>query len=241
VTAVQKAVLLAAGRGKRLGALTDSEPKPLLRVAGEPILHRIIAGLAAGGVAEIFVVTGYRAEQLESATGDGSRWGLSIRYARQEPLDGTARAVQLVREQLGDEPFFVGWGDIVVGEANYARVLDAAKPGSAVVAVNMVDDPSAGGAVYVDEAWQVTRIVEKPAPGTSTTNWNNAGLMVLPPQAWPFLDGLTVSDRGEYELPRALAAMVEAGVPALAVPIDGPWFDIGTPESLEAARRYFSG
>lgn len=236
---VDQAVLLAAGRGTRLGDLTRETPKPLLEVGGEPIIFRIIRGLAAAGVCDVTVVTGHLAERLEAALGDGSHLGLTLRCVRQERLDGTARAAALARPFLRPGPFFAGWGDIVVEAGNYARVIEGARLTGAAIAVNEVDDPWAGAAVYVDETMRVLRMVEKPPPGSSTTRWNNAGLAVLPPATWDEVERLEPSARGEYELPQAIAALVAGGYPVVAVPIEGPWFDIGTPESLAAARRYF--
>ena len=237
---VTRAVLLAAGRGSRLGALTENFPKGLIEVGGSPILHRIIAGLADANVSDITVITGHAAAALESATGGGDRWGVKLTFLRQRDLDGTARALTLAREQLAGESFFMGWADVAVEAANYRQVIETAGSESAI-AVNSVEDPSAGGAVYVDADFRVTRIVEKPPPGTSTTPWNNAGLVVLTPQIWPFVERLAPSARGEYELPEAMAAFVEARNLVRAVPIEGPWFDVGTPESLAAARAHFDG
>lgn len=239
MTPVTKAVLLAAGRGSRLGPLTDTFPKALLQVGGEPILHRIIDALAAAGVTDVAVVTGHAAAALERETGNGERWGVRLRYFRQEALDGTAAATSLAREDVGDAPFFVGWGDIVVAAGNYARVLDAGRETGSALAVNQVDDPFAGAAVYVNDRGFVTRLVEKPPKGTAQTRWNNAGLAVLSPAIWPFIDGLQPSERGEFELPQAIASFVAASHRLKAVPIEGPWFDIGTLESLAAARGEF--
>jgi dTDP-glucose pyrophosphorylase len=236
---ITRAVLLAAGRGARLGELTRRFPKAMLQVGGQPILHRIIAALASEGVSEITIVTGHEAAALERATGAGETWGTRIRYRRQRELNGTAGAVSLARDHLGDAPFFCGWGDIVVDAANYGRVLSAASGGDGALAVNEVDDPAAGAAVYVDDRGYVTRIVEKPAPGTSATHWNNAGLAVLPAAIWKYIDVLEVSPRGELELPQAIAAFVAEGGRLKAVPIQGKWFDVGTPENFEAARRHF--
>lgn len=238
--AVERAVLLAAGRGTRLGDLTRDIPKPLLEVGGRPIIFRIIEGLAEAGVRDVTVITGHLAEALEVALGNGSRWGVTLRCIRQERLDGTARALALARPFLRDSPFFVGWGDIVVETSNYARILEAGASAGAAIAVNEVDDPWAGAAVYVDGAMRVLQMVEKPPRGSSTTSWNNAGLAVLPPAIWDEIGRLEPSARGEYELPQAVAAFVAAGHPVVAVPIEGPWFDIGTPECLAEARRYFA-
>lgn len=236
---IELAVLLAAGRGTRLGGLTQTIPKPLLEVGGRPMIFRILEGLAGAGVRDVTVITGHLADVLETALGDGGRWGVALRCVRQELLDGTARAAALARPFLRERPFFVGWGDIVVEAANYPRVIEGAGQNGAAIAVNEVDDPWAGAAVYVDAAMRVLRVVEKPPKGTSPTRWNNAGLAVLPPAIWDEVDRLEPSARGEYELPQAVAALVAAGHPVVAVPVEGPWFDIGTPENLVAARRYF--
>lgn len=240
MSSVSQAVLLAAGRGARLGSLTTDFPKAMLDVGGEPILHRIISGLATSNVQDITIVTGHCAGILESGTGDGSRWGIRIHYVRQASPDGTARALALARPSLREEPFFVGWGDILVDPTNYARVVSAGASGGGALAVNEVDDPHSGGAVYVDDQSNVTRLVEKPPEGTSTTHWNNAGLFVLPQSTWSFVERLEPSVRGEYELPQAIANFIAAGNTLTAVPISGPWFDIGTPENLAAARAHFA-
>lgn len=231
-----KAVLFAAGRGTRLGALTANVPKPLLPVAGRPIIVHILDGLRRAGIEEIAIVTGYLAEMIETELGNGEASGLSLRYIRQEQSDGTARALNLARQWLGDERFFFGWGDILVRPENYRSVIKAARLADAAIAVNQVDDPWAGGAVYMDGANVVQRIVEKPAKGASATRWNNAGFGVLGPGIWPEVDRLGPSERGEYELPRAIAALVESGARVVAVPVEGEWFDIGTPQDLERAR-----
>ncbi len=239
MTVVEKAVLLAAGRGTRLGALTERLPKPLLSVGGRPIIVHILDGLFRAGIRDVTIVTGYLAEMVEAELGNGAGSGMEIRYVRQEKLEGTARALCLAREPLGDATFFVGWGDILVRPENYRAIVRASRLADAAIAVNEVGDPSLGAAVYLDEAMNVQRIVEKPGPGTSTTRWNNAGLAVLGPNIWPFIDALEPSERGEYELPQAVAALVASGARVVAVPIQGPWFDIGTPENLEAARAAF--
>ncbi len=158
---------------------------------------------------------------------------------QQETLDGTARALELARDWLADEQFFAGWGDILVRPENYRRLIRSARLADAAIAVNEVVDPWAGAAVYGDESGVVQRIVEKPAKGTSTTRWNNAGLNVLGPSVWAEIDRLQPSERGEFELPQAVAALVAGGARVMAVPVEGEWFDVGTAEDLERARAEF--
>ncbi|MCC6387504.1 MAG: nucleotidyltransferase family protein [Dehalococcoidia bacterium] len=235
---IERAVLFAAGRGARLGEITATTPKPLLTVGGRPVIVRALDGFARAGIREVVVVTGYLGEQVEAELGNGEACGMRLSYVRQATPDGTAKALLLARDALGEGPFAWAWADIVVPSEAYRAVVRAALADGAL-AVNEVDDPAEGAAVYVADGF-VTRIVEKPAPGSSTTRWNNAGVGVLGPAAWEHVAALEPSPRGEYELPRAIAAMVAAGARLRAVPVEGPWSDIGTPASLAAAREHYA-
>ena len=135
------AVVLAAGRGTRMGALTAATPKPLLPVAGRPMIEHVLRGFAGAGVRRAVIVTGYLGEQIEAALGDGAQLGLELAYCRQERADGTARALLLAESLLGREPFVVSWGDILVPPAFYRRVRrppSRARPCDAQLAVNEV-------------------------------------------------------------------------------------------------------
>ncbi len=225
-----------------MGALTEATPKPLLTVAGQPIIARVLAGLARGGVRRAVVVTGHLGAQIEAALGDGHALGLSLAYRRQERPDGTARAVLLAAADVGAAPFVVSWGDILVPTAFYGELLAAyaRQPCDALLAVNAVDDPWRGAAVYVDAQWRVERLEEKPPRGTSTTRWNNAGIMAFAPLVFDYARRLAPSARGEYELPQAAAQMVGDGRDVRAVPVRGPWSDVGTPADLAAAQALFA-
>lgn len=235
---IDRAVVLAAGRGTRLGGLTGSIPKPLIDVAGQSALTRVLDGVAGAGIHRVALITGHGFQAVEDAVwGYG---GLSLEFIRQEELDGTGGAIRLARGFTHDEPFMFAWSDVVVAPVNYAAVLVAADDGDSVIAVNHVDDPASGAAVHVDEEGWVTSIEEKPPPGTAATNWNNAGIGILNPSIWPHVDALEPSPRGELELTDAMSALLtEERI--RAVPVRGYWFDIGTPEGLEAARTAVAG
>jgi UDP-N-acetylglucosamine diphosphorylase / glucose-1-phosphate thymidylyltransferase / UDP-N-acetylgalactosamine diphosphorylase / glucosamine-1-phosphate N-acetyltransferase / galactosamine-1-phosphate N-acetyltransferase len=236
------AVVLAAGRGTRMGVLTAATPKSLLAVAGRPIIEHVLGGFAAAGVRRAVVVTGYRGDAIEAALGNGARLGMEIAYRRQEHADGTARAVLLAEALVGGAPFALSWGDVLVPRGFYAELIEAfaRRPCDAQVAVNEVDDPWRGAAVYVGRDGRVERLVEKPAAGTSTTHWNNAGVLMLTALVFDYARRLPASPRGEYELPQALAQMVRDGCDVRAVPVRGPLSDVCTPEDLHAAQELFA-
>jgi NDP-sugar pyrophosphorylase family protein len=233
------AVILAAGRGTRMGTLTANVPKPLLVLRGRPIIDHILSGLRAAGIREAVVVTGYLAAEIERHLGSGEALGMKLSYRRQAPAEGTARALLLARDAIRDEPFLLSWGDIVIEPGQYAALLEDYRgvPCDALLSVNATDDPWQGAAVYVDEHWRVTRLLEKPPRGSSPTPWNNAGIFVLRPVVLAYAGRLGPSARGEYELPQAIAAMIGDGRDVRAYPLRGFWSDLGRPEDLAAAER----
>lgn len=243
---VRRAVILAAGRGTRMGALTADTPKPLLRLAGRPLLEWILEGLQAAGVNHCLIVTGYLAGKIEDYFGQGGSMGLTIDYLRQETPDGTGRALHLARDWAAGEPLFMSYGDIIVPAAHYRAMAEAwrERPCDLMLSLNAVDDPCAGAAVYVEdpsgELPRVRSIIEKPPRGTSTTPWNNAGIFIFSPLIFDYTARLTPSARGEYELTAALDAMIADGRDLRAQAVEGLWSDVGTPEALMALDSQFS-
>ena len=238
------AILLAAGRGTRLGDLTAKAPKPMLEIAGAPLISHIVSALARASLTRFVVVTGYLSEQIEdwAKTFADENSAIQINTVRQAKLNGTGGALLSARKPVaGEASFLIGFGDILMDRANYARFVDDARNEDCdlTLAVNRVKDPYRGAAVYVNESMRVERIVEKPEPGTSSTNWNNAGLFATGPIIFDYVERLTPSPRGEIELPGAIAQMINDGRVVRAIDIRGFWSDIGTPQDLEIARTRF--
>ena len=160
---VRKAVLLAAGRGTRMRDLTLDLPKPMLPVRGRPILDYIVTGLKAAGIAEVLIVVGYRADVVTDYFGDGSGHGLNVSYATQVTQDGTGRVVELAKDFAGGDGFVLSYGDILIDPANY-QVLTTPGDEEGIVTVKHSDDVSKGGAVFVNERFDLTDLREKPEP-----------------------------------------------------------------------------
>jgi dTDP-glucose pyrophosphorylase len=246
-----KAVILAAGKGTRMKALTETLPKPMLRVQGQPILEHILGGLLAAGVREVFIVTGHRAETIEGYFGDGSRWGARVVYGRQVVQDGTGRAPELAREFVGDSPFILTYGDILVQPQTYAQMLRRFGEGafSGLVTVTRGEDVTHGGLFFFDSDFCLTRLIEKPTPAQlevlraegwiqpGAPVWYNAGIYVFRPTLFEYTARLEKSPRGEYELTDALAAMIAAGHRFAGLEIQGRWVDVRDPETLARLER----
>ncbi len=235
-TSIRRAVVLAAGRGKRMGEITTETPKAMLSVRGKPMLEHVLDGLAAVGIESFFLVVGYRREMIEQHF---RNWRLPIEFRVQEPVDGTGSATRLAREFAGEEPFLLTYGDIICEPHAYIRCgreLEEHPDAAAVLGVRDVDDPWHGAAVY-EQGGRVTRVIEKPPRGTSTTRWNSAGLDGLRPVAFSYLDKLRPSARGEYEITDIFAMMLNDNVEVRISPMEGLWRDVGRPEDLAALNK----
>lgn len=236
---VSKAVILAAGRGTRMKDLTADCPKPMLPLNGRPMLAHLIEAVETAGITDILLVVRYKAEMVEEYFREHPPARARLTYVRQPSQDGTGSAALLAREFAGDEPFLLTFGDIIVEPSIYARLIESVEGAKAVLALKRIDDPYRGAAVYVDDQ-RITRIIEKPPQGTSTTPWVNAGVYLFRPVIFDELAHIPLSPRGEYELTDAIHQLLAAGQTLHWVEIQGHWQDVGRPEDLSPAERALS-
>ena len=228
---VRKAVLLAAGRGTRMRELTLDLPKPMLPVRGRPILDYIVDGLRGAGIEEILIVVGYRADVVTDHFGDGAGHGVRVSYATQVTQDGTGRVVELAKDFAGRDGFILSYGDILIDPANY-RVLATPGAEESIVTVKYSEDVSKGGAVFVNDAFDLVDLREKPKPGEPTSPWYNAGVYFFRPSIFEFTARLQKSVRGEYELTDAIRDLAQSGRRVRAYELCGDWADVRDPEVL---------
>jgi UDP-N-acetylglucosamine diphosphorylase / glucose-1-phosphate thymidylyltransferase / UDP-N-acetylgalactosamine diphosphorylase / glucosamine-1-phosphate N-acetyltransferase / galactosamine-1-phosphate N-acetyltransferase len=229
---IDRAVLLAAGRGTRMRELTAELPKPMIKVRGKPILLHIVEGLQAAGIKDFLIVVGYHGDAVRDYFGDGTCFGLEIRYATQAVQDGTGRVVDLAREFVGQSPFILSYGDILFDPVNYKSLVDLANDVEAIVSVKQNEDVSKGGAVFVNERMEVTDIREKSQPGEMTSAWYNAGVYAFRLSIFEWTAKLQPSPRGEYELTDAIRALAQSGKKVKAFELSGAWADVRDPEIL---------
>ncbi|XHR29026.1 MAG: nucleotidyltransferase family protein [Chthoniobacteraceae bacterium] len=231
MSTVTTAMLLAAGRGTRMRELTNDVPKPMIAVRGKPILQHIIEGLKAAGITDVLIVVGYRKDVVTDFFKDGAAFGVRVHYVTQEVQDGTGRVVELGKDFAGSDPFILSYGDILVDPSNYLRLANPSAE-EALVSVKRNEDVSKGGAVFVNERFELTDLREKPQPGEPTSPWYNAGVYTFRPSIFDFTARLQRSPRGEFELTDAIRDLAQSGKLVQAYELKGDWADVRDPEVL---------
>ncbi|MFZ4719783.1 MAG: sugar phosphate nucleotidyltransferase [Ilumatobacteraceae bacterium] len=222
-----RAVVLVGGFGTRLRPLTSSIPKPMLPVGHVPIIERLVANLARGGVTEVTLALGFKPEPFVEAFPDGRCAGVALRYAVEpEPLD-TAGAIRFAADEAGiDDTFVVANGDVLTDVDVAALVAFHRSHGAeGTLHLTPVPDPSAFGVVALDADGRVERFVEKPAPGTAPSNLINAGTYVLERS---LVDRIPVLQKVSIERVTFPAVVADGGL--FAVATDDYWLDTGRPE-----------
>ena len=213
-----KAMILAAGMGRRMLPLTQDTPKPLLKVAGQSLLEHHIVNLKAAGITELVINAAYLADQIVDFCGDGSRWGLNIHVSvESEPLE-TAGGIIKALPVLGDSPFLVVNGDIWCPYP-FERLINAA-PRATDAHLVLVPNPSH----HADGDFSLEHGCLLPKGQISFTF---SGIAVYRPQ---FFLGLS-------PVKQPLKPLLDAAITASQVSGEvhvGPWVDVGTPERLQA-------
>lgn len=209
-------MILAAGRGERMRPLTDTTPKPLLKAAGKALIEYHIERLAAAGFAELVINHAHLGAQIEAALGDGSRWGLSIRYSPEGQALETGGGIFRALPLLGTEPFLVINGDIW-SDYNLAA-LPKLRPND-LAHLLLVENPQHNPAG--DFRLQQGRVLNQKAPDALTFS----GIGLYRPELF---DGCT---QGAFALAPLLRKAMDQGRVSGEL-YQGTWLDIGTPERL---------
>lgn len=232
-------VILAAGPGTRLRPLTNAIPKALVNVGPWPLAEHVLRGFASAGVDNVTFVTGWLAAKVEAYFADGERWDVATSFVRQGEAKGTAHALAQAEGSVRTTPFFLAYGDIFLLESrNWIDFLEFHLAGGFdwSIMCDEIDDPWEGAAVYRDSD-RVTRLIEKPPKGASTTNLNKRGICLLDSRVFDFIVDLAPSANGEYYLTDAIAAAIAAGLSVGGYVVRGFSSDVGTLDRLEDARK----
>lgn len=225
-----KAMILAAGRGERMRPLTDSTPKPLLCVGGTPLIVWHLRRLAAAGITDVVINHAWLGQQIEDTLGDGTKWGVNIRYSAEggqglETAGGIATALPL----LGDNPFLVINGDILTDLDFQAACQIAQKlPENQLAHLWLVHNPAHNptGDFGLDEH---NNVHANPHIGTATTF---SGIGIYRPQLFA---------QTPAHIPAKLAPLLRQAMNENQVSGSlhtGFWLDVGTPKRLAQADEF---
>ena len=223
-----KAVILAGGEGKRLRSVTGDLPKPMVSLAGKPVMERIIELLREQGFAEICAALCYRPEPIMEHFGDGAAFGVQLEYRLETEPRGTAGSVLACRDFYGDEDFLIISGDAAC-DFDLRDLMERHKQANAAVTMALFPDaePLQYGLVLQDKQGFVRHFIEKPDWEHVVTDMVNTGIYVMSPRAMAY-----VPEGEQFDFAKNLfPLLLECGETILGVPMDGYWCDIGTPRA----------
>lgn len=232
-------VAFAAGRGSRLMPLTEETPKPLLSVGGTPILTRCLDVLIELGATDLVVVVGYRGDQIVETYGDAFR-DVPVYYARQEQPLGMADAYLAAAEHLDGDGMLVD-GDAVF-DADLSPLVERHREpgvdGTLLVEAVHRDAAREKAICEVDDEGHLRRIVNRPENPPDPAHVA-AGFQTAGPELVEACRAVERSPRGEYEMAAAIQRLVDDGATIATGTVDGAYYNVNTPEDLQAARAQF--
>ena len=234
-------ILLVGGMGTRLMPLTRDTPKPMLPIAGLPVTEHQLLAAKRAGIKTIVLATSYLSEVFTPYFGDGSRWGLDVRYAVEETPLGTGGAIKNAAAALNltagsDEPIVIFNGDVLSSHDLGKQIQEhVANRADVTLHLTHVEDARAYGCVPVDENGRVTAFLEKME--NPITNTINAGSYVFHPSVIETIAANTVVSVERDVFP----ALVTAGKKIYGYVEDAYWLDIGTPRALLAGSKHLVG
>jgi glucose-1-phosphate thymidylyltransferase len=234
-----KGLVLSGGAGTRLRPITHTSAKQLVPIANKPILFYGLEALRAAGIHEVGIVVGDTHAEVEAAVGSGERFGLEVRYIRQEAPLGLAHAVLISQEFLGDEPFVMYLGDNLLKDGIVAFVerFQACGP-DAMILLQHVDNPRAYGVAEVSDG-VVSRLVEKPPEPKSDLAL--VGVYLFTAKVFDSVKAIRPSARGELEITDAIQHMVDHGLHVEPHVVTGWWKDTGKLDDMLEANRLILG
>ena len=227
---ISKAILLVGGKGTRLQPLTNTVPKPMIRIAGKPVTEHQIIKARNAGITEIVLATSYLAEVFQPYFGDGSAYGVKLTYAVEESPLGTGGAIAYAADHFdlqGDESVFIFNGDVLSGHDLLAQAeVHQSKSADVTLHLTKVADARAYGCVPTDHDGQVSEFLEKME--NPKANTINAGCYIFSSRAIGSIPrGAVVSVERE-----TFPALLSSGHPIYGFEDSRYWIDMGTPQAM---------
>jgi len=233
-----KAMILAAGLGTRLRPLTDTVPKPLVEVAGAPLIAYPLALIREAGIREVIINLHHLGDHIRSALGDGSRYGVAITYSEEDPILDTGGAIQKAEPFLRDDTFVVLNSDSVI-DLDLARVIAWHRDKRALATMVLRSDPEAEryGVIETDRSHRIRRFLGNPEKVAEPLEGRMfAGVHVFEPSVFAYMRPGRFGINAE-----TYPAMLAAGEALFGFPYSGYWAVLDTHEGLESGRRELAG
>ena len=230
-----KALILSGGKGTRLRPITYTSAKQLVPVANKPILFYGIEAVRDAGIAEVGIVVGDTAEEVNKAVGDGGRFGVKITYIQQEAPLGLAHAVKVSRDFLRDDSFVMYLGDNLLKEGITAFVSEFASGRyDAQILLARVKNPSEFGVAELDGG-RVIGLEEKPKQ--PKTDYALVGVYMFTKKIFEAIEHIRPSWRNELEITDAIQYLIDKGLVVNSHVVEGWWKDTGKLEDMLDANR----
>jgi glucose-1-phosphate thymidylyltransferase len=243
-----KGLILAGGAGTRLRPITHTSAKQLVPIANKPIIFYGIEQLAAAGIKDLGIVIGDTGNEIRAAVGDGSRFGVEVKYIEQDAPRGLAHCVLIARDFLGDDDFVVYLGDNMLQDdlrTFVDRFLEARdrppelgearEPAAAQILLAHVEEPGNFGVVELDVRGDIVRLVEKPADPPSDLAL--VGVYLFSPLIHYAVRAIRPSARDELEITDAIQQLLDDGHPVRHEILQGWWIDTGKKDPLLHCNR----
>jgi mannose-1-phosphate guanylyltransferase/phosphomannomutase len=230
-----KAMVLAAGFGTRLGDLTRDLPKPMLPIAGHPLLAYLLGHLRSQGFNEVAINLHFHPEAIRDHFGDGSRWGMRLTYSLEETLLGTAGGVRNIAAYFRSESeFLVQYGDVITDQ-DFAPLLKLHRERNALATLLVHERARSNSMVEIAADGRITGFLERPTDAERErirSSWVNSGVCLCSPE---ILD--LIPDGRPSDFPRDVFRPLLTTGRLFAVPLSGYRCAIDSPERLASARE----
>ena len=238
-----KAVILAAGKGSRLNPITSTVPKPMIPIGGKPLLEHALLNLRDIGVQEILIIVGYKEEIIKNYFGNGlSKFKVKIQYTTQLEHLGTAHAVGFAKDFVGDDDFFLMYGDLLTDPQVFKDILEIYQKSSCegLISLFEVNNPQEYGIISLSNEGYVEKISEKPSIDLNLGNLANAGIFIFNPLIFEAIELTELSVRNEYEFTDSMQILINQlkGKIKGYIIKDLFWSDIGLPWHLLEANEF---
>ena len=223
-----KAVVMAGGFGTRIQPLTHSRPKPMLPIMNKPMMEHTMMMLKDLGIEEFIVLLYFKPEVIKDYFGDGSDFGIKITYVVPDDDYGTAGAVKLAQEHIGDDNFIIISGDLVT-DFDFKKLFDfhEAKKSKLSIGLTSVENPLQFGVVIANEDNIIEKFLEKPSWGEVFSDTINTGIYIIESEILDY-----IPHRENFDFAKDLfPLLMQKNIELMAYNLEGYWRDVGNPES----------